>query len=38
MTPQLWTELSEKEWEKERKRIREIQDRHFKEKGDNLEQ
>ena len=32
MIPQLWTDLSEKEWQKERKRIREIQNGHFKEK------
>ena len=32
MIPKLWTDLSEKEFQKERKRIREIQDRHFKEK------
>ena len=32
LIPILWTELDEKEFQKERKRIREIQDRHFKEK------
>ena len=34
MTQRLWTDLSEKEWQEERKRIRELQDRHFREKGD----
>lgn len=38
MTTQLRTDLSKKEWEKERKRIRELQDRHFREKGDEREQ
>ena len=32
MILRLWTDLSEEEWQKERERIREIQDRHFKEK------
>ena len=34
MIPRLWTDLSEKEWQEERKRIREIQDRHTKQKKD----
>ena len=37
MIPQLWTQLSEEDWQKERKHIREIQDRHFREKGDEKE-
>ena len=38
MAPRLWADLSEKELQEERKRIREIQDRHFREKGNNPEQ
>ena len=38
MISQLWTDLSEKEWQEECKRIRELQDRHFREKGDEKEQ
>ena len=34
MIPRLWTGLSEEEFQEERKRIREIQDRHTKQKGD----
>ena len=37
MIPQLWTQLNEEDWQKERKCIREIQDRHFREKGDEKE-
>ena len=37
MIPKLWTDLSEKEFQKERKRIREIRDGHFKEKGGGRE-
>ena len=37
MIPILWTDLSEKEWQEERKRIREIQDKHFREKGGEKE-
>ena len=37
MIPQLWTQLNEEDWQKERKRIREMQDRHFREKGDGKE-
>ena len=37
MIPKLWTGLSEKEWQEERKRIREMQDRHFREKGGEIE-
>ena len=33
MIPKLWTDITEeKEFQKERERIREIQNRHFKEK------
>ena len=28
-----WTDLSEKEWQKEKERIKKIRDRHFKEEG-----
>ena len=37
MMPVLWTDLSEKEWQEERKHIRELQDRHFREKGNETE-
>ena len=37
MIPVLWTDLSEEEFQKERKRVREIQDRHFKEKKEEKE-
>lgn len=37
MIPILWTDLSEKELQKERERIREIQDRHFREQGGEKE-
>ena len=37
MIPVLWTDLSEKEFQEERKRIREIQDRHFREKENKTE-
>ena len=37
MIPRLWTALSEKEWQEERKCIREIQDRYTKEKGSEKE-
>ena len=37
MIPVLWTDLSEEEFQKERKRIREIQDKHTKEKGSEKE-
>ena len=38
MISQLWTDITEeKEFQKERKRIREMQDRHFKEKGGEKE-
>ena len=38
MIPVLWTDLTEeKEFQKERKRIREIQDRHTKQKEDKKE-
>ena len=37
MIPQLWTQLNEEDWQKERKRIRALQDAHFREKGDEKE-
>ena len=37
MIPLLWTDLSEKKFQKERERIREIQDRHTKQKESEME-
>ena len=36
MALNLWTALSEKEWQKERKHIKDIQDNHFKEKSEGI--
>ena len=38
MISKLWTDLSEEEGQEERERIREIQDRHFGDKGGEIEQ
>lgn len=37
MTGQLWTQMTEKQWQEGRERIRELQGRHFREKGDEME-
>lgn len=37
MILKLWTEMTEKEFQKERERIREIQDRHTKQNESEME-
>lgn len=37
MILKLWFDMTEEQWQEERKRIRELQDRHFREKGDGTE-